>query len=258
MNCLGRIFFSLPLCLALSVLVLFPSAYANHLSENGLSGKIRLVREELPSTSPALSAMTRETTYNPNGKIIRVASFVNAAPYSEKAYRYDASGHLTLVSRQTGGHWQPETAYQYSGDCLQKTYCYGPDGKLLETKTAPAAPSKRAAGYSIEKSGNISSAYRLAADGQRYLCASYEYENERLFRKKSFYPSGALASSVIFDKQQNPILLYQYDQQGNLLLLEQIRYRLDANGNWLEKTTERMENGIWQAPVTLKRTLSYY
>lgn len=257
MNCLGRIFFSFTLSVALSVLFLFPSAYANHLFENGLSGKVRLVQEELPSTSPALSAMTRETTYAPNGKIIRVASFVNTAPYSEKTYRYDGSGHLMLISKQTAQGWQPETAYQYSGDCLKKTYCYGPDGKLLEAKTTSSV-NKGDATYSIEKQGNTSSIYRLDADGQRYLSASYEYENAVLFQKKSFYPNGILASSIIFDKQQHPILIYQYDRQGNLLLLEQIRYRLDANGNWLEKTTERLQNGIWQEPVILKRTLSYY
>ncbi len=259
MNCLGRVTLCIAITASLSCLFLFSSAYANHRSDNGLAGNIKFVREELPSPAPAFPTMTRETVYGVSGQVLRISSFVANTSYSDKSYSYDEAGRLILVSRQSGNRWLPETAYQYSADQLMLTLCYGPDGKLLETKRAPASDCQTAPVCKIERKGDIVYHYRANdATAQPSLSSSYEYANDTLFRKTLYHPNGVIAAAIIFDRQQNPITLYQYDLQGNLLTLEQTHYRVDEKGNWIEKTTNRFQNGQWQEPIAVKRTLSYY
>lgn len=258
MNCLGRTLLCVAVA-ALSCLSLFPSAHASHRDENGLSGNIRWVREELPAIAPSLPSMTRETNYATNGQIVRITSYLAAVPYSEKAYRYDDSGRLTQVSRQSAGRWFPEIAYRYSDNQLVETICYGPDGKVIETKPAPTGNTLSSA-CSSERSGNMTFVYRKDESGQRLLCASYEYDNANgaLFRKSLYRPDGSLSAILTFDRQQHPLSISQYDTRGSLLTLEQMRYRVDENGNWIERISERFQDGQWQPAVTVKRTLSYY
>ena len=240
------------------------STQKNDLAELKLNGKVKSIREipyeavekfgeVVKGDALAILGENQQITFNDKGNKIEENWFnSDGSLFSKYTYKYDDKGNkIESISFNSDGRLSSKSTYKYDdkGNKIEKN-SFNSDGSLSSKLT-----------YKYDDKDNLIEVNWSNPDGSLNSKYTYKYDDKgNKIEQNSFKPNISLSYKLTYkyDDKGNEIEINSFNSDGNLDDKYTYKYTYDQQGNWIQKISYVVENGVEKPSQIVERTIEYY